>query len=449
MLPRILILDDESSICISLSLALTPDYEVVWETDPARVLERLQVEPFDLVLLDMVIGEYDGLDILVKIKKLAPLCTVIMMTAYGSIRSSVSAMTRGAFTYLTKPLDVEELKIYIRQALEFRTLNDNVTYLNAQLKEQSQAEELIGTSPALRQVLRMIEKFRDVNTNVLITGESGTGKRIAARALHTGGENGRFVSVNCSALDERQLEEELFGCKLGSTPGALCDRRGMLDYASGGTLYLEGIGDMPAGFQAKLLCVLQERTFSPVGSREVHRFNTRIIASTNQDSGALIEGGLVRQDLLYRLNAVEIHMPRLRERREDIPLLCDYFIQKSPVLRGRRVKLRGITDEALELLYQHSFPGNVRELANTIEYAGIIASGEWIGAEDLPYRFTGSAPSADEAGRFLSGKTLQELERLAIEHSYRANGGKRTAMAAELGISPRGLWNKLKEYGLQ
>lgn len=448
MLPRVLIVDDESSICISLSLVLESDYEVAWETDPMRALERLQEEPFDLVVLDMVIGEYDGLEILDKIKKLAPRVSVIMMTAYGSIRSSVSAMTRGAFTYLTKPLDVEELKIYIRQALEFSALNDNVTYLNDQLQEREHAEELIGTSQALQQVQRMIQKFRDVDANVLITGESGTGKRIAARALHSGAHGERFVTVNCAAIDEKRLEEEFFGCKMGSVPGAVCDRRGKLDYANGGTLYLDGIGDMPSAFQAKLLRVLQERVFSPVGSREVHRLNTRIIASTNQEPNALVESGLLRQDLLYRLNAVEIHMPRLRERREDIPMLCSYFIERSAMLGTRRVRLRGITDEALEILYAHSFPGNVRELANTIEYAGIIASGEWIRAEDLPYQFTTPGRNTGEAERLLAGKTLQEVEKLAIETSYRAHGGKRTAMAAELGISPRGLWNKLKEYGL-
>ena len=225
MLPRILIVDDESSICISLSLALEPEYEVVWETDPIRALERLQTEPIDLVLLDMVIGPYDGLDILMKIKKLAPLAAVIMMTAYGSIRSSVSAMTRGAFTYLTKPLDLEELKIYIRQALEFRSLNENVTYLNDQLEAQNQAEELIGTSPALEQVRTMLRKFQNVDVNVLITGESGTGKRIAAHTLHNGADGRRFVTVNCAAFDEKRLEEEFFGYKMDAVPGALCDRR--------------------------------------------------------------------------------------------------------------------------------------------------------------------------------------------------------------------------------
>lgn len=448
MAPRVLIIDDESSICISLALALEPDYQVSWENDPIRALDQLQTESFDLILLDMIIGAHNGLDILVEIKKLAPRIQVIMMTAYGSIRSSVSAMTRGAFTYLTKPLDLDELKIYMGQAVEFQTLNDNVTYLNARLQEKEQAEEMIGTSPAYRQVVRMIEKFRAVDASVLITGESGTGKSLAARALHDSERRGRFVTVNCADNAER-LEEELFGCKAGARPGLTCDRQGKLDYANGGTLYLDGIGDLPQGIQGKLLHALQERSFSPVGSREVRHFNARIIASTNWDPRALIEEGRVRQDLLYRLNTVELHMPPLRERREDIPLLCTHFIRSSSTLQSKLCRVSGITEEALEILYAHSFPGNIRELANTIEYAGIVADGEWIRAKDLPYQFSNSAPGADAAERFLAGKTLQEVEKMAIMTSYHLNGGKRNVMAAQLGISPRGLWNKLKEYGLQ
>ena len=324
-----------------------------------------------------------------------------------------------------------------------------MTYLNDQLEAQNQAEELIGTSPALEQVRTMLRKFQNVDVNVLITGESGTGKRIAAHTLHNGADGRRFVTVNCAAFDEKRLEEEFFGYKMDAGPGALCDRRGKLDYANGGTLYLDGIGDMPPEFQRKLLRVLQEHTFSPIGSREVHQFHTRIIASANRTSDELVQSGLLRQDLLYRLNAVEIHMPRLRERRADIPLLCSHFISRSSTLRNKRVRIRGVTDEALEILCAHTFPGNVRELANTIEYAGIVASDEWIRPKDLPYQFTNARPGLGEVERVLAGKTLQELERLAIETSYRANAGKRSAMVSELGISPRGLWNKLKEYGLQ
>ena len=448
-MPVLLIVDDEKPTRDALRMGFQDDYEVYTASNLSQAVTLMREESPDLVLTDLRLGGENGMDVLKSAAALSHPPQSIMMTAYGSIRSSVSAMTRGAFTYLTKPLDLEELKIYIRQALEFRSLNENVTYLNDQLEAQNQAEELIGTSPALEQVRTMLRKFQNVDVNVLITGESGTGKRIAAHTLHNGADGRRFVTVNCAAFDEKRLEEEFFGYKMDAVPGALCDRRGKLDYANGGTLYLDGIGDMPPEFQRKLLRVLQEHTFSPIGSREVHQFHTRIIASANRTSDELVQSGLLRQDLLYRLNAVEIHMPRLRERRADIPLLCSHFISRSSTLRNKRVRIRGVTDEALEILCAHTFPGNVRELANTIEYAGIVASGEWIRPKDLPYQFTNARPGLGEVERVLAGKTLQELERLAIETSYRTNAGKRSAMVSELGISPRGLWNKLKEYGLQ
>ena len=448
MQPRVLIIDDESSICISLSLALQPEYDTVWETDAEKGLERLQTESFDLVLLDLVIGESDGLEVLGKIRERDPDVAVIMMTAYGSIRSSVSAMRRGAFTYLTKPLDLEELQIFIRQALEFRALNNSVAYLNAQLEDRAQSEKLIGTSPAIRNVLQMVEKFRDVDTNVLITGESGTGKSLVARALHMQSKRRHFVSINCAAAGKDRLEEELFGYKAGAFRGATRDQRGKLDYADQGTLYLNGIGDIPQDFQGKLLRALQEKMFSPMGGRELRRFDTRVVAATNRDLETMMEQGLFRRELFYRLSAVEIHMPSLTERREDIPLLCSYFIANSSTLQNKPRKIKAITPEALALLCAHSYPGNVRELANTIEYAGIVSNDEWIRVKDLPYRFTDAAPNAETPEALLEGKTLQTLEKTAILASYRRNGGKRKLIAAELGISERGLWNKLKEYDI-
>lgn len=446
MRPRVLILDDENSICVSLSLALQPEYEAAWETDPRKGLTRLGAESFDLVLLDLVIGEHDGLEILKEIQRIDPRVAVIMMTAYGSIRSSVSAMKRGAFTYLTKPLDLEELQIFMRQALEFRALNDSVTYLNEQLRSQARLGELVGASPAMQPVLRMIEKFRDVDANILIRGESGTGKSMVAQALHFQGKRKHFVSINCSAVEEDRLEEEFFGCKSGAYPGVTHDRRGKLDYADQGTLCLDNISDMPLPFQAKLLRALEEKAFTPVGGREIRRFDTRVIATSNRDLNAMVEEGSFRKDLLYRLNTLEIGLPPLRERREDIPPLCAYFIRRSGTLQGKARKIRGVTAEAQDLLNAHSYPGNVRELANAIEYAGIVANDEWIRVKDLPYRFTDAAPGSDALERLISGKTLQELERMAILGSYRRNGGRRKLIAAELGISERGLWNKLKEY---
>lgn len=448
MQPRILILDDESSICISLSLALQPEYDTAWETDPTKGLTRLQNDTFDLVLLDLVIGEYDGLQILEEIRRIDPRTAVIMMTAYGSIRSSVSAMKRGAFTYLTKPLDLEELQIFIRQALEFRSLNDNVAYLNAQLRDHDLTEELIGESPAMQSVLQMIEKFREVDANVLISGESGTGKSLVAKALHSPEKRGHFVSINCSAIEEDRLEEEFFGYKAGAVRGAVHDCRGKLDYADQGTLFLDGIGDLPLTFQAKLLRALQEKTFSPLGGREIHRFDTRVIAASNRNLRDMVENGLFRRDLFYRLNTVEIDMPPLRERREDIPALCALFIRRSVMLQNKPRKIKGVTSEVEELLCAHDYPGNVRELANTVEYAGIVSNDSWIKVKDLPYRFTDTTQNTGDAESLFAGKTLQELERLAIASAYKRNGGKRKLIAAELGISERGLWNKLKEYDL-
>lgn len=448
MQSKVLIIDDETSICISLSLALQPEYDVAWETDPLRALERCQSESFDLVLLDLVIGGHDGLEILEKMRKLDPRVAVIMMTAYGSIRSSVNAMKLGAFSYLTKPLDLEELQIYMRQALEFRALNDSVNYLNAQLRDKDQFGELVGKSPAMQPVLEMIEKFRDADANVLITGESGTGKSLAARALHADGKRGHFVSVNCAATEESRLEEEFCGSKCGAYPGAVYDQRGKLDFVDQGTLYLNGIGEMPLSFQAKLLRILQEKAFSPVGGREIHRFETRVVASTNRDLRKMTESGQFRRDLFYRLNILEINMPPLRERREDIPLLCAYFIRRNNAKQDEAHKIKGITEEAQSMLCAHDYPGNVRELANAIEYAGIVANDEWIRVKDLPYRITGPSQASDAPEQFFAGKTLQELEKLAIMNSYRHNGGKRKLIAAELGISERGLWNKLKEYDL-
>ena len=448
MQSKVLIIDDETSICISLSLALQGEYEVAWENDPLRALERCRNETFDLVLLDLVIGEHDGLDILEKIRVLDSRVAVIMMTAYGSIRSSVNAMKRGAFSYLTKPLDLEELQIYMRQALEFRALNDSVSYLNAQLRDSDRFGELIGQSAAMQSVLQKIEKFRDVDANVLITGESGTGKSLAARALHTDAKRGHFVSVNCAATEEERLEEEFFGSKSGAYPDAVYNKRGKLDFADQGTLYLNGIGETPLNFQAKLLRALQEKTFSPVGSRETRRFETRVIASTGRDLRKLTETGQFRRDLYYRLNTLEINMPPLRERTEDIPLLCASFIRLNNGKQDEAHRIKGITEEAQALLCAHNYPGNVRELANAIEYACLVANDEWIRVKDLPFRISGAPQTQDNGEQFFAGKTLQELEKLAIMTSYRHNGGKRKLIAAELGISERGLWNKLREYDL-
>ena len=446
MKPRILILDDESGICISLSLALQNEYDTQWETDPVKALDRLSVEPFDVVLLDLVLGDYDGLEILGKIHQLAPRTIVIMMTAYGSIRSSVSAIKQGAFSYLTKPLDIDELRIYIQQALEFRILNDSASYVNLQLINETRSNALVGSSQQIQHIFQMIDRFASTDYPVLVTGESGTGKSLVAKLLHLRSNRRNFVSISCSAIAEDMLDEEFFGRRDGLGD----EKQGKLDFADGGTLFLDEIGELPLSFQAKLLRVLNEKTYTPLGSREIRRFNARVVTATNRDLHTMAENGQFRRDLYYRLNAVELNMPPLRERREDIPLLCEHFIRHSSILQNKRCPIKRISEEAQQLLNSHDYPGNIRELANAIEYACIVANDEIIRVRDLPYRFTDSHKkrSGDDVEQFLRGKTLQQLENMAVVASYKRHGGKRKLIAEELGISARGLWNKLQENDL-
>lgn len=447
MKPRIFILDDESSICVALSLALKPKYEVSYEADPERALERLRLESFDLILLDLRLGNTDGLQVLQEIHALDSRIPVIIMTAYGSISSSVEAMKLGAFNYLTKPLDHEELEIFIEQALQFRNLSESARYLDDQMRSETVNDKLVGESASMQHVLQMVDKFSSLYNNILLYGESGTGKKLVAQAIHIKGNRKHFVSVNCAAHTADELEEELFGYKYEVGGRIIREKTGKMDYANQGTLYLDGIGDIPLPVQAKLLSALEDNSFTPIGSNELHRFDTRIISATRKDLLNLVAEKKFRKDLFYRLNTVEIALPPLRERREDIPYLCEHFIRNSRALQKKLVKIRGITPHAQELLISHDYPGNVRELQNAIEYAGIISSSSLIHAKDLPYRFTEKA-NEDFQENFLVGKTLRELEREAITASYNRHNGKRKAIAEELGISERGLWNKLKEYDL-
>ncbi len=454
MKAKILIIDDEHSICVSLSLALQPDYDVTWETDPKKALTRLNTESFNLVLLDLILGEYDGIDILKKIKQVDPRIMVIMMTAYGSIRSSVEAIKQGAFTYLTKPLDLEEIQVYIKQALEFQALNEKVNYLSDELKGHYYSDQIIAQSPAMKEVFLMIEKLRDIDASVLITGESGTGKELVAKAIHFSGNRAEkpFIAVNCAAIPDGLLEGEFFGHKRGAFTGAISDKRGKFEIADKGTIFLDEIGDMPLHLQSKLLRVLQEGTFTPIGGHEVLTTDARMIFATNRDLKEMVHTGLFRQDLYYRINVVELKLPPLRERRQDILLLCEHFIKINNVRQKKQIKIKGVTKEVEQILLNYDYPGNVRELANVMEYASIVANDEWIRVTDLPGHMrenqSNVAPTTTQSAYCAERKTLKEIERDAIIDSYWRNDGKRKDIAAELGISERNLWNKLKEYGL-
>lgn len=449
MQPKILIIDDDPAICASLSLAIELHYPVDFTTDPAEGLERIRGGGIRVVLLDVKIGNCDGLTLLKQIKSFAPQVAVIMITAFGSIRSSVEAMKNGAFTYLSKPLDVEELLIFIRQALEFCQLHEQVNYLSEELHGRSRFFGMIGKSQAMQNIYTMIEKLGRVDSSVIITGESGTGKELAARAIHSGGkrQGQPFVAVNCAAIPAALMEEEFFGHKRGAFTGAVNDRKGRLEAANQGTLFLDEIGDLPPEMQGKLLRVLQQREFTPIGSNETRKLDVRVIGATNRDLKEMVRQGTFREDLYYRLNVVTLHIPPLRERREDIPLLYRHFIEMNNKEQG--FSIQGVANEAERVLLSYPYPGNIRELSNAIEYAAILAGGTaWIELEDLPEQFHSRPPQPSVSADALAGMTLRQVEQLAITASYRRHSGRQRDILAELDISERNLRNKIHLYGL-
>ena len=445
------IIDDEPSICVSLQLALKNLYRVKTFTSSLPALANLEAEGANIVLLDLRLGEENGLEVLERIKRIDPNTEVIMMTAFGSIDTSVNAMQKGAFTYLTKPINIEELKVIMQQASNIRKLNEQIYYLSDQLESKSRFDAIIGESAPMQRVYMLIDRVKDIDTNVLITGESGTGKELVARAIHNAGKRyrERFVVVNCAAIPENLLELEFFGYKRGAFTGAMQDKKGKLEQADNGTLFLDEIGDMPLGLQSKLLRALQDKEFTPVGGSTPIKVDTRILAATNRDLPALIAEGRFREDLYYRLNVMEIKLPPLRERQGDIAILGNYLLGKFSAELNKPI--RAITPEAKEMLERLPYPGNVRQLANILEYACILCQDGVISKEDFPEYVTrtdGTGPSGDSIDDYLSSHSLKDIEKRAIEATLQRCGGKRVATAAQLGISKRGLLNKLKEYGV-
>ncbi len=448
----ILIIDDELGICTSLTLALEDMYKVKACTSPVEGLKALKEDFFNICLLDLRIGDYNGLDVLNEIKQIDKNIVVIIMTAYGSIDTSVEAIKNGAYTYLTKPLNISELYILIEQALEYQRLNERVEYLSKELENKYVYNGIIGRSHSMKNVFKMIEKLKDVDTNVVITGESGTGKELVARAIHFSGrrKKERFEEVNCAAIPEGLLEEELFGHKKGSFSGAVEDRQGKFEYANNGTIFLDEIGDMPFSLQAKLLRVLQQKEFSPIGSNEKIQLNIRVIAATHRDLKAMVDNGQFRQDLYFRLNVVEINLPPLREKKQDLPLLFKHFIEKFNTELDKNIK--GISKEAEKKLLDYNYPGNIRELSNIFESSMVLSNSEVIEAEDLPDEVRFFEKGYDRTNTIilddLLGMNLREIEKRVIYEYLVINNGHRVKTAQMLGISEKGLRNKIKEFKL-
>lgn len=453
----VFILDDEQSICEVLSFALRSDYLVEYCTDPEQGLRQLRSKAYDLVLMDIRLGARNGLDILRSIQAVALDTQVIMMTAYGDEKTSVEAMKLGAFDYLLKPLNIDELKLVIEKALAYRSMNEEVKYLSAELQNRSAPYQMIGESKVMRHVFHLIDMFKDVDSSVLITGESGTGKELVARAIHNQGrrKNGRFVVVNCAAIPEGLLESEFFGHKRGAFTGAVSDAKGKLLLADKGTIFLDEIGDMPLSLQGKLLRALQEKVIVPVGDTKSQSVDVRVVAATNRNLQEMVANGTFREDLFYRLNVLNLHMPPLRERREDILPLCEHFIRHCN--QEQKKNITGISESAKQKLTSYNYPGNVRQLANIIERAAILTVGNTIDDLALPDELY--MPPVNENGetvadgaqimRLLAGKTMKEIECLAIQAALQCCDNKKADAAHMLGISERSLWYKLKEYEIK
>lgn len=449
---RILIIDDEAAICSSLTFALEDKYIVKSTTDPLQGIMWAKEEKFHLCLLDLKIRNISGIEILMELKNIQKDLLVIIMTAYGTISSSVEAIKKGAYTYLTKPLNKEGLYSIIEQALKYQKLNRQVEYLSQELERKYTYKGMVGKSPLMKNVFNLIEKVKDVDTNVVITGESGAGKELVARAIHFSGKRKMepFVAVNCAAIPENLLESELFGYKKGAFTGATADQIGKFEYGNNGTIFLDEVADMPLPLQAKLLRVLQLKQVTPLGSNLPVELNIRVIAATNKDLKKLVDGGSFRQDLYFRLNVVEIYTPPLRERLQDLPLLFQYFIQNYSQELNKDIK--GLSEEAQNSLLQYHYPGNVRELANIIEYAMLMTEGPCIQLENLPLElqkksktvFTYHQNPIDS----LVGLTIEEVERLLIEATLKKNEGQRKKTAQILGVSERGLRNKIAKHKL-
>lgn len=450
-MPRILIVDDETAILDTLQILLRREgFEVTVAQSGREALTHLEGELPDVVLSDIRMPGVSGLDLLAAVRERDPDLPVILMTAQASLQSAMQAVNQGAFYYLQKPFSNDELVALCRRASEARTLREENRTLRRVLSRRDDAEvrRPVGKNRAFVDVLKLAETVAPADSTVLITGESGTGKEVLARYIHSLSERveGPFISINCGALPENLLESELFGHVKGSFTGAVRDKDGLLVAASGGTFFLDEVGEMPPSLQVKLLRALQEREVVPVGATEPIAIDVRIIAATNRDLEGEVRRGTFRSDLYYRLNVISLHLPPLRERAADIPLLAEHFLENlSARAGGRRFTL---SEAALALLQRYDWPGNTRELENALERAAVLTSGEVIDVDALPARVVEERPATLVDERPAENPTLEIIERAYILWVLQSEGGNKARAAEVLGIDPSTLYRKLNRYGI-
>ncbi|MDP3212839.1 MAG: sigma-54 dependent transcriptional regulator [Deltaproteobacteria bacterium] len=445
---RVLLVDDDKSTCEVLAERLAfRGFAVEWRTSAQEALDLLERAPFDVVVTDLRMRGMNGIDLCERVATNRPDVPVVVITAFGSLESAVAAIRAGAYDFVTKPFDIEVLALSVQRAVQLRGLREEVRGLRRTVAESQHFEEVLGASPVMARMYEMLARVAAADASVLITGETGTGKELVARALHRrSGRGGPFVVINCAALPEALMESELFGHAKGAFTDAKADRAGLLVEADGGTLFLDEVGDMPLGMQSKLLRALQERRVRPVGARAEVPFDARVIAATHRDLETAIEEKRFRDDLYYRLNVIKVELPPLRARGGDVLLLAQHFLEHFARRAAKPVV--GLSAPAAERLLAYAWPGNVRELQNCVERAVALTRYEHIAVEDLPeqvrtYRSAFVVVAADDPSELVP---LDEVERRYILRVMEAVAGNKSAASQILGIERATLYRKLDRY---
>jgi two-component system response regulator HydG len=446
----LLIADDDPGLRESLERTATREgYRVILASDGNAALERLQAGGVDLVLTDLKMPGLSGIELLRAVKAIAPEVDVILLTAFGTVEEAVKAMKEGAYDFLTKPFQRAQLLRLIRQALERRQLIQQNRALQRRLDDLLQQGTVIGSSPAFRRMMTLLEQVAGSSATVLVQGESGTGKELVAHTIHARSvrSRGPFVAVNCAALPEALLESELFGYEKGAFTGAAGRKEGRFELADGGTLFLDEVSDLSVVTQPKILRVLQEGEFERLGGTKTLRVDVRIVAATNQDLAQMVREKRFREDLYYRLNVITMNVPPLRERSEDVRVLAQHFLRLYAAKNNRR--LEGFTDDAIRRLEAYAWPGNVRELENVIERGVVLTQGALMDVTDLPPEIAGATPLPEGVLSIRIGTPLAEVEARLLEETLRATKGNKTLTAKLLGIDPTTVLRKLKRQDEQ
>jgi two-component system response regulator PilR (NtrC family) len=448
---RILIVEDEKSMREVLKILMEGEkYEVVSASDGLEGLSYITNDIFDLVITDIKMPKVGGFELLKKVKEISPDTIVIMITAFGTTEAAIDAMKLGAYDYINKPFKIDEIRLIVEKALEKKRLSEEVSLLRKKVKTTYRLENIIGQSPQMQEIFRLIPKVAESNSNVLIIGESGSGKELVAMALHnlSHRKDRNFVAINCAAFPEGLLETELFGHMRGSFTGAMHNKQGLFEIADGGSIFLDEIGEMPINLQAKILRVLENGSFRRVGGTTDIKVDVRVISATNKDVKEEIASGRFREDLFYRLNVVPIHIPPLRERKEDIPLLVEHFLRKISN------QSRKITPEAMKILMGYPWKGNVRELENVLERTALLTEKEEITPAELPNEIAGYADEAKEIPELTEegidiDKIIGDIEKRYLLRALEKSGGVKKEAAKLLNLSFRSFRHRLSKYNIK